>query len=160
MLPQLTPSPHQGQHSLPGPLPCPAFLCLAGGRTPKKLIFFSGRQCLGRPGREDERWDLFVVHGHSGVALPLVSHHCWLQPLPTRVLWAGGHLCIPMPTDKQWQALRAPHFCPHQVLAELPHCALLRLRSHIPRNRALGRDSHGHVPTLSLSLWDRQSQAP
>lgn len=84
---------HQGQHSLPGPLPCPAFLCLTAGQDIKEMDFSSGRQSLGRSGREDERQDLSVVHRHSGLALPLVSHHC-CPPYKSALGWGlSVHPC-------------------------------------------------------------------
>lgn len=40
----------------------------------KEINFFSGRQCLGRPGREDERWDLCGARAlWGGIALGVTS---------------------------------------------------------------------------------------
>lgn len=135
----------------------PALPCLplprrrAGHQRNGFSFFLSGRQCLGRSGREDERQDLFVVHWHSGLAFCPWSHIT--AALPARVFWAGGCLCIPVPTDKQGQSLRAPHFLssagPGRAVPTV-------LESHTPGDRALGRDSHGHVPTCPCPLWDRQ----
>lgn len=104
----------------PPVLPClPLPRRRAGHQRNGFSFFLSGRQCLGRSGREDERQDLFVVHWHSGLAFCPWCHIT--AALPARVFWAGGCLCIPVPTDKQGPSLRA--FCPQQVLAELsPLC--------------------------------------
>lgn len=148
--------PHRGQRSLPGSLACPAFLCLAGGKDTKEINFFSGGQCLGRSGgEEDERQDLSVVHRHCGVALPLVSHHSWLKPLPHRSALGWGLPGHPCAHRDAVAVTKGPRFCPQQVLAELSPMCTPQLGSHVPGDRALGRDSHGHLPICHCPLWDQ-----